>query len=371
MSAVRGEVVAASPTAAGSGGRRVALEHSLFALLPALVCGFIVYEMVRGHIVAIDFRDAYWVAGHRLLHGTSPYAWTHAQITGGEVFVYPSLAALLMVPFAILPSSAAAFLFSGLCAAAAAATLRVLEVRDWRLYGLTLVWPWVVAGWQTGNLTLLLGLGIALAWRYRDRPVVTGLLVGVLVSLKPFTAPIALWLLATRRYAALGWAVAGGAALNLVGWGVVGFDQIRRYVDLSSSVTSALEHTGYGAISAAQHIGLGQSAGVVIELLAAVGLVALVVMAGRRQADRIALTAAIMLMLVAWPLVWSHYFALLLIPIAIASPRLSRVWLLPLVLWGCAVRGAAEWQILLTWAVVAIVCFEVVRPRAQPRDIAC
>lgn len=371
MSLARGEAVAASSAVAWTAERRSAIQHALFALLPALVCGFIVYEMVRGNIVAIDFRDAYRIAGHRLLEGATPYTWTHAQIAGGEVFVYPSVAAVLMVPFALLPGSASALLFSALCAAAAAATLRVLEVRDWRLYGVTLVWPWVVAGWQTGNLTLLLGLGIALVWRFRDRPAVTGLLVGLLVSLKPFTAPIALWLLASRRYAALAWAVAAAAVLNLVGWGVVGFDQIRRYVQLSASVTSALEHTGYGVISAAEHAGLGQSAGLVIELSVSVVLVVLVAIAGRRRDDQAALTAAIMLMLVAWPLVWSHYFALLLIPMAITHPRLSRVWLLPLLLWGCAVREAAEWQIVLTWAVVALVCFEIVHSRQRTRAIAC
>jgi hypothetical protein len=371
MTAVSGGAVAASPAAARSAGRRSALEHSCFALLPGLVCAFIVYEMVRGNIVAIDFRDAYRLAGHRLLVGSSPYAWTPTQIAGGEVFVYPSLAAVLMVPFALLPSSVAALLFSGLCAAAAAATLRMLDVRDWRLYGLTLVWPWVVAGWQTCNLTLLLGLGIALAWRHRDRPALSGLIVGALVSLKPFTAPIVLWLLVTRRYRAVGWGVAGALALNLIGWGIVGFAQIQRYVSLSSRVTTALEHTGYGLISAAEHIGLGHSVGIAIELFAAVLLVALMVIAGRRQDDRRALAAAIVLMLVASPLVWSHYFALLLIPVALAYPRLNRVWLLPLLLWGCAVRDAAEWQIVVTWAVVAVVCLEIVRPRTRAGMLAC
>lgn len=372
MSAVRDGAARPSPTIAWQADRRSALEHSLFALLPAFVCGFIVYEMVRGDIVAVDFRHAYLAAAHRLLDGTSPYLWTHAQIRGGEVFVYPALSALVMVPFALLAPGVGALLFSALCALATILTLRVLGVRDWRLYGLTLVWPWVVAGWQTGNLTLLLGLCIALVWRYRDRPVIAGALVAILVSLKPFTIPIALWLLVTRRYAGLAWAAAAGAVLNLSAWGLIGFGEIRRYVQLSSSVTAALEHTGYGLISLTSQIGLGQSMGIFLELAGVATFVAVMVIAGRKRHDRVALTAAIMMMLVAWPLVWSHYFALLLIPVAITRPRLSRLWLLPLVLWGCAVRGAAEWQILLTWAVVAVICFALMTRRGpQPEVPTC
>ena len=351
--------------------RRAAVEHALFALLPALVCGFVVYEMVRGNIVAIDFRDAYRAAGHRLLVGDGPYRWSQVQIQGGEVFVYPALAALMMVPFALLPAGLGALLFSGLCAAAAAATLRVLDVRDWRLYGLTLAWPWMVAGWQTGNLTLLLGLGLALLWRFRDRALVAGLLVALLVSLKPFTAPIALWLLVTRRYRSFAWGIGFGVAINLAAWGIVGFDEIRRYLDLSSTFTSVWRDTGYGALSVARHLGLGTGPSDVLEIAGVGVLGALTVIAGRRRDDLSALTGAIALMLVAGPLVWSHYFALLVVPLAIAHPRLHRAWLMPLVLWGCAVRGAAEWQIILTWTVVAIFCFEVVAPRRRSRPVPC
>lgn len=372
MSAIRDGAARPSSVFAWPAGRRSALEHSLFALLPALVCAFILYEMVHGNIVAVDFRHAYLAAGRRLLDGTSPYLWSHGQIAGGEVFVYPALSALIMVPFALLPSGVAALLFSVLCAVAAMVTLRVLQVRDWRLYGLSLVLPWVVAGWQTGNLTLLLGLGTALVWRYRDRPAVAGVLVAVVVSLKPFTVPVALWLLVTRRFTGLAWAAVAGAVVNLLAWGLLGFGELRRYIHLSSSVTGALERTGYGLISLTAHLGLGQSLGIFLELTAAAAVLVLMLIAGRRRDDSTALTAAVVLMLVGWPLVWSHYFALLLIPIAIARPRLSWVWLLPLLLWGCAVRGAAEWQILLTWAVVAVICFEtVVRPGFDAEAPAC
>ena len=51
----------------------------------------------------------------------------------------------------------------------ALAILFVLGVRDWRCYGLVLLWPPVISAIQTGNVTLWFALALALAWRFRDR----------------------------------------------------------------------------------------------------------------------------------------------------------------------------------------------------------
>lgn len=34
------------------------------------------------------------------------------------------------------------------------------------------------------------------------------------------------------------------------------------------------------------------------------------------------------------PIVWLHYFAILLVPVAISRPRLSPLWFVPLAMWG-------------------------------------
>ena len=44
---------------------------------------------------------------------------------------------------------------------------------------------------------------------------------------------------------------------------------------------------------------------------------------------------AVALMLVASPLVWSHYFVLLLVPLALARPRLDAVWFAAVAMWIC------------------------------------
>jgi hypothetical protein len=47
------------------------------------------------------------------------------------------------------------------------------------------------------------------------------------------------------------------------------------------------------------------------------------------------------------PVVWLHYFALLIVPVAIQRPRFGPLWLLPLLLWPCPVMisGPTWWPL--------------------------
>ena len=363
-SAARDRTAAARDRTAPARDRTAALEHSLFLVLPALLLGVVLRDMVAHGLVAVDFRREYWVAGARVLHGTSPYAWSHAQIAAGVSFPYPALAALLFVPFGLLPVAVSEALFTAVCIAAAVLTLRVLNVRDWRLYGLVLMWSPVIAVVQTGNLTLLLALGLALLWVNRDRPVAAGALVALLVSLKPFTWPLGVWLIATRRYRAAGWALASGLVLNAVAWSVVGVGRLSQFVTLSGQVTDALAKDGYGVIAVAMHLGAGRGTGELLEGALSLALALACVAAGRRGREREALALATGLMLAASPLVWNHYLALLIVPLALARPRLAWPWAAGIVLWLCPSDGVATWQSLLAWALSGATIAVLVLPAA-------
>ncbi len=329
--------------------------HLVCGVIPAIaVVGLIVF-LVQGHAVAVDFRDAYYGAGYRLLHGGNPYAITHREIVSGTAFVYPALSAVVFAPFALLSDPVGAFVYMLMCIACIPLTLRTLNIRDWRLYGIALIWLPTYGGWQTGNVTLPLMLMIALTWRYRDRPLVAGLLAAAAISLKPFVWPLAVWLLATRRYKATAATVAWAIPLNLVVWGIVGFGQIRNYLRLSGQVTDALWRGGYSMLAVAHHLGAGRTTGEVLLVLVsgAVGL-ALLYVAYIRRDERTAMTFAVLLMLVASPLVWSHYFALLLVPFALTRPRLSVVWAAPVLMWVCPPsQTVVGWQEAWAWIVVA------------------
>ncbi len=340
-----------------------ARDHALFALLPVIATIWLLHEVLAGGIVALDFGREYWVAALRVLHGGNPYAWSTQQIAGGVAFPYPALTALAFVPFALLSRGLSEALFTTLCVVAALATL---SVRDWRLYGLVIVWPPVVAAWQTANLTLLLVLGIALVWRYRERPALAGLMVALIVSLKPFTWPIALWLLCTRRYRAAGWAVSIGLALNAVAWGLLGPRAIGHYLELSSAVTSALQRSGYGVIALAMHFGASSTTGTTLAVGLSICLAAMCLLMARRGLEREALTAAIGLMLSASPLVWNHYLALLIVPLALARPKLGPEWLAPLLLWACPAENVSLWQVVLLWAVTAALMLVLLQRTLSP-----
>jgi hypothetical protein len=358
-------------SAAGRASR--APQHALFVLLPVIATVWLVHQMVVSGIFAIDFRREFWVAGFRVLHDGDPYGWSAQQIAARVSFPYPALTAIAFAPWATLSRGVSEAAFVAICVLAALATLRLLSVTDWRLYGVVLLWPGVVAAWQAANLTLLLALVLAGVWRWRDRPAVAGALAALAVSLKPFTWPIWLWLLATRRFRAAGWALAAGLALNAASWAVLGFGAIGRYVRLSGEVTRALDRSGYGVISLATHLGASPAAATALEVILSVALGSACVIAGRRRREQEALTLAVALMLVASPLVWSHYLALLLVPIAIARPQLGPVWAVALVLWICPAEAVRAWQIVLAWVVcggllLAILRRPTLRAGSSPRS---
>jgi len=324
-------------------------DFALFAWLPGvLTCGLLTY-LVRHHQFAFDFSREYWVAASRLLHGGSTYSWSPAQIASDIAYPYPAPATLLFVPFALLPRTLGSVLWTVVCIACPAGALRVLGVRDWRLYGLVLLWAPVVAGWQSANLTLPLVLALALVWRHRDRPLAAGLLTAAIVSLKPFLWPLAIWLLATRRYRAGGACAAGALCAGAVAWAAVGVSQIGAYLRLDDRVTSAHYVTSYGVLAVANALGADRLAGALALLTLAGALVVACVALGRRD-EWGALSVCLVAALIASPLVDTHYFALLLVPLAVRRPRLGVEWLLPLALWLCPETASAGWQLFVAWA---------------------
>ncbi len=313
--------------------RRRALEHALFIALPAIVIVGVCVRMAHGHNFAGDFEHEYAPAVRRFLHGRDPYAPSTSSVAAGEAFPYTAAALLLAMPFALL-GSAGALAFTFVTITAAAATLRVLEVRDWRCYGLIYLWAPVVAGWATANFTLLAVLALALVWRDRDRPLRAGLLIAVAVTLKPFVWPIGLWLLATRRYRAAGWALASTVLLNVVAFAAIGgAGQLDSYLRVSREVADHFLPTSYGLAAIATQAGVSLTVALGLSICVACAACAYGVSAGRAANERASLVAFVGVMFLASPILWMHYLAVLLIPLVILHPRLDRVWVVSLALW--------------------------------------
>jgi alpha-1,2-mannosyltransferase len=328
-----------------------AVDHSLIVLAPLVVL-LSLRHFLSLHVFAVDFRDAYWWGGRAILHGLSPYHRPAAQAATGNFFVYPPLAALVLAPLALVPAWVGGALFTVFCLVCLGLGMAAVGVRDWRVYAAVAIWSPVVTAWQTANLTLPLALGIALIWRHRNRPVVAGLLVALLVSIKPFVWPLGLWLLATRRYRAFIVAVIAAAVLNLLAFSVVGFDQLQPFLDANRAALDVLRGTAYGVKAIASAAGLGSTLGeAVMVAFSAIAAVACV-RAGRADRERAGFSISVVLMLLASPVADFHYFALLAVPLAVARPRLTLAWLAPLVLWLCPAMGFVGWAGPLWWTLV-------------------
>jgi hypothetical protein len=337
----------------------VPISVALFALP---FTAYALHIVLSRDAFAVDFHYAFWPAAHRVVHGLTPYVEPNSPIVaGGAAFVYPAPAALLFAPFGLIGRGLGEVIFTLLNIAALIAALRLLGIRDLRVYGMTFLWAPVFSAWQTANITLLLALGVALLWRHRERPYIAGAVLALLVSVKLFLWPLGLWLLATRRYRAGCIAVAMSVVVNVVSWLILGTHELSRYSALTRALTHAEERRAYTVTAFALHHGVSRPAAYAIGLTLAAAVGIACVHAGRRGADSIALLLGVATCLLATPLVWVHYFALLIVPVAIARPRLSPLWGLPFLMWVCPPTRPLSWQLIVAMAVLAAVCAGTIR----------
>ena len=366
-----------TPTPGGTArAARSGLAVLLLGIVPAAACliiGVGLFTHTLGHAPLFDFHGGDWFAARRILDGRTPYELDYLRhradlIAQGAhpdpniaVPAYPAPALLLMVPFGLVSYTVAAVAFLLLATAAAAGSLWVLGVRDWRCYGaLFLSYP-VIHGLALGALTSTLMLLTALAWRYRDRAVLAGSFAAAAIVLKLFLLPLLAWFVIARRTRAAVIAVLVSVVACSAGWAAIGFAGLTSYPEMLSLLSRTQERATYSVASLLSAVGAAsapaQAAG------AALGL-ALIAAAWRcaRGGGSEALVLALCLAasFAASPILWSHYFALLYVPIAIAAPRLRAVWLAPALLWPPADPASATWQIAVYLAAAAAVTAWVV-----------
>ena len=143
------------------------LSIAFLGVLPIAVILVLFVETVQDDAVAYDFR-VFYEAADAILHGDSPYVGVGDVGTAiGRSFVYPPLTALASIPLTVLPFQVAGLVVQAGLVVAILGALRLLGVRDWRCYGVVLLWPPVLSAIQTGSVTIVLVLAAAVAWRYR------------------------------------------------------------------------------------------------------------------------------------------------------------------------------------------------------------
>jgi hypothetical protein len=348
---------AARPALPKIGRRRLLLlvgSVAVFGLLPLFVLSTVLADLAAGG-GGWTFRLAFLRAAEEVLRGENPYqSLDDPNLVDGSAYVYSPVVALVTIPFTWLPGDTGAFVFAGILIAAVISTLAALGVRDWRCYGIVFLWPPVLSGVHGESISILLALAAALVWRFRDRPARGGSALGISVAAKQLLWPLGLWFLVTRRQSALAWAVAVAVVLALSSWAVIGFDGLLDYPSRLSELSERMDEWGYSVYAVALDLGIGSGVARALWLVVALAVLAASVVVARRGNERGGFILAIAAVLACSPIVWLHYFALLLVVVAVAQPRLGPLWLVPLAMWGAEeVANGTTFQTALAIATAA------------------
>jgi alpha-1,2-mannosyltransferase len=354
-----GERLAASMRALGQ-----PWELAVFLWLPFILFAVVVASELHLHGSLKDweiFRDA----ARSIVHGRSPFPPADpAALAHGDKYVYPPVTALLMAPLAFLPDVAGKAVFLVLALACVLLALRLLGVRDWRCYGLAALTAPVLDTLSLGAISSALLLGVAAAWRYRDRRFVTAAVTAVTAVAKVFVWPLFVWLLATRRLRTALWAAGLSVFLLIGGWAVIGFAGLGGYPHLLRVLTKVDAAQSY---SLAGLLRVDGGAATALSALLVIVVTAGVFLAARGpDGDRRALAVAAAGALLATPVLWLHYLDLLFVPIAFARPRLSAVWFAPLAFWATPLAHShgSIWRICFVLAVSTLIVLRTVFPGA-------
>jgi alpha-1,2-mannosyltransferase len=335
----------------GAALRRLA-PLALFVALPvAVITTMFVVGLVTGPL-AHDFKNELYPQAEDILAGRSP--WPEA--------IWPPIAAAVAMPFTILPPTAANVAIGLFGLACTAGALWLVGLRDWRVYGVVGLWPSVLGDIRIAHLTPLLCLLVAVVWRYRDRPLASGFGLGVAGGIKFFLWPLGVWLLAGGRARAAGVAVvvAVGSVLFIVP--VAPFEE---YVRTLREVGREFDQDSYSTFGFLTQLGLSDEVARAMTLAFGASLLALT---WWKRSFPLAIAAALALS----PIVWFDFYSVAAVPLAIARPRLSAIWFLPLVTWGLPSSGIATdpvWgvgRVLIVFAVVLAVAARYAPPDPEP-----
>ena len=212
-------------------------------------------------------------------------------------------------------------------------------------------------------------LGVTAAWRWRDGLWRPALAVVAVVTAKLFLWPLAIWLLLTRRFQTISLACVLGAITLLVGWAVIGFAGLVGYPQLLNNLASLEEGVGVSPVTGLLALGLSRTVATIVALAIVAALFSLAWrLRSRPGNDRRTFELAVVAALVASPIVWPHYFVLLLVPIGLLSPRLSPIWFAPLLAYLAPVAQTNQrpWEALPYYLIAALVAHQALQSQRPP-----
>ncbi len=286
--------------------------------------------------------QVFLAAGDDVAAGRNPYVEPgRIDENAGSPYVYPPALAFAVVPLAALPHKiadvhVAGVIVSLLLIASIVGGLLLLGVRDWRCHVIAVVCPPNLEAIEYGAIGPVLFLLVGVMWRYRSSVAGSGAAAGAALVLKLFLWPLVAWLALTRRLRAAAVATVGALVVALGTWAALGFAGLVDYPRLLRELVDLEGANSYSAYAVLVALGLPDAlARASVIVLAGVLLLLAWRAASAKgedavERDRRSLTLALAAALVATPILWLHYLGLLFVPIALARPRLTALWFVPL-----------------------------------------
>jgi len=184
-----------------------------------------------------------------------------------------------------------------------------------------------------GNVSVLLLLPLAAAWRWLDRPA-GAVAQAVAMSVRPMLGVLLIWQLLRRRWRAVAWTIGSGLVIIALSLPFVGLGGYVDYLTVLRNLSGLSgEANNLDLSTTVLALGADQSLSELALLVSyALGIAAIGLSLRRDREVGFVVTSTASLLLV--PLLWDHYLAMLALPAALLAAR-GRPWglVLPLLAW--------------------------------------
>ena len=325
---------------------RRAAQIMILGALPVVAVVLALAAYAGDDRLALDFHHELYRQAEAVVNGHDVYDAPNADLSDRANALWPMAAVLPVVPLTELSPGVADWVATAVVIVSLFAALWLLDIRDWQIYGVVLLWPAVIEAIQTANASLPLTMLVALMWRYRAHSLVAGLALGYGVAVKLFLWPLVIWLTLVGRTRAAVVAAATAAASLLL---LLPFTSIGDYARLLRNLGETFEHDAYTPFALLADAGVPDGLARPATVALGAGILAI---AWRRRSLGLAIAAALVLS----PIVWRHFFTLLIVPLAHSYPRFAAAWLIPIGMWvGDGTLTGRPWQTAAVLALAASV----------------